>query len=283
MSENTVQNLKEQCHMSEKEFDLLQELMKEHLKENEELQFESLADYELPPRTQFALQNKPSVTLKGNKMQFSMSAVRMFKEYRYIIPMINAKTKRISIIPCMEEDSATVEWSRIQASTGKLQSKQITSEDFIRKIFDFMGWRADCRYKIIGRLAYSEHGMILVFDLEEAVMHAPKKQQIYDPISGTTKMKDVKYYPDRYKNCFGMTYSDYIAMKNQNELEQIGDYEHLANVDLQNAAETDTPATSAEAVVQETVTPMLPELINNADQIGSSNDQENETPVAMVV
>lgn len=287
MSEIAVQNQKEQIELTENENTILQEQVKKPLSDNDGIQFESLTDYELPPRTQFAVQNKPAVTLRGNKMQFSMSAVRLFKDCRYIIPMINPKTKRLSIIPCTEEEGATVEWSRIQAKTGKFQSKQITSEEFFRKIFEFMGWRQDCRYKIIGRLALSEHGKILVFDLEEAIMHAPKKQQVVDPISGKIKMKEMKYYPERYKTCFGRTYSDYIATKEQDDFEHIGGYELLANVDLQNAAESTTSTSVLEEVAAEESAVMLPEMEDStveSEVLSYPEDkQKEESRVALVV
>ena len=236
MSENQVLKLKDQYHMTEKDFALLQKAMQE----NEEVGFESLEGYELPPRTQFTMTNKPAVSIKGNRMTFSMAAIRMFESYHYIMPMINPTTKRLSIIPREEEDSSTVEWSRYSQKTGKLQNKPIVSDEFIRKIFAFMDWNADCRYKLIGRLAYSEHGMILVFDLEEAIMFSPKKQEVLDPVTGKSSKKVLKYYPDRYKNCFGMTYNDYLAMKENERYEETSGYESIEYLGTNAAAELES-------------------------------------------
>lgn len=103
--------------------------------------------------------------------------------------------KTIAVVPCAEEESGTIEWAR-QKQDNSWCNKQITSPDFIEKLFDMMGWDRECRYKVLGRVAASSRGLILVFELEEAIMFAPKKEKYVDPVTGEEKQRQVKYYPD---------------------------------------------------------------------------------------
>lgn len=40
-----------------------------------------------------------------------------------------------------------------------------------------MSWNRECRYKILGRVANSDQGLCMLFDLEEAIMFTPKPQE----------------------------------------------------------------------------------------------------------
>ena len=53
-----------------------------------------------------------------------------------------------------------------------------------------MGWNRECRYKVLGRVAASDRGLILVFEMEEAIMFAPKKEEFVDPVQ--EKQKNVR-------------------------------------------------------------------------------------------
>lgn len=159
--------------VSKREYELIQELIKLRQEKNIELQFEDLEDYEVPPRTQFSMLQKPAVTLKKGTMTFNAAAIRMFEGIKYIIPMMSKKRKRLVVIMCSEEESASVEWAR--KKKDKWVSKTITSREYVKKICSIMGWDESCRYKALGNITNSSEGLVLRFDLEEAVMFAPQK------------------------------------------------------------------------------------------------------------
>lgn len=72
-----------------------------------------------------------------------------------------------------------------------------------------------CRYKILGRLAQAERGLILVFDFSEAIMFAQTPVEYVDKITGLTKKRQVKYYPDEYKYKIGKSYNDSLLSTNK--------------------------------------------------------------------
>ena len=148
---------------SAKETKLIQELVKARLEQKAELPHESLDGYELPPRTQFSMLKKPALTMKHGRMKFNMACIHLFEGVQYILPIINRQKKRIAVVTCQEEESDSVEWARLKQ--GAWVNKDITSIEVLEKIFTFMGWDRLCRYKAMGRVATSDSGLILVFEL----------------------------------------------------------------------------------------------------------------------
>ena len=221
--ESTTDNKQYQGEsISKKEQELITQLVNIRKEQQQELPFENLDGYEVPPRTQFSMLKKPALTFKLGKMEFNCAAVRLFAGITQVITPVNSPKKRIAAIPCQEEESASVEWSRLKKE--QYVSKTITSVDFVDKIFNLMGWDKTCRYKILGRLSQTERGLILVFDLTEAIMFAPKPLEYYDAVSGKTKKRQVKYYPDEYKYKIGKSYNDYVAMHQQSLFENLDEY-----------------------------------------------------------
>ena len=64
--------------MSEKEYELVQELIKVRSENNQPLNYEQLEGYELPPRSQFSMLKRPAVSIKMGKIRFNMAAIRLF-------------------------------------------------------------------------------------------------------------------------------------------------------------------------------------------------------------
>lgn len=207
---------------TKKEQELIAQLVTMRKEQKQDLPFENLDGYEVPPRTQFSMLKKPALTFRLGKMEFNCAAVRLFPEITQILPVVNRAKKRLAAIPCKEEESASVEWSRLK--NGVYISKNIAALDYVEKIFDLMEWDRTCRYKILGRLAQTERGLILVFDLTEAIMFAPKPVEYIDKITGQKKKRQVKYYPDEYKYKIGKSYNDYVAFHQQSLFENLEEY-----------------------------------------------------------
>ena len=74
---------------------------------------------------------------------------------------------------CPEEDSASVEWARQKGENWV--NKDITSLEFVENIFRLMNWNRECRYKVLGRVANSDQGLCMLFDLEEYMFYIKQK------------------------------------------------------------------------------------------------------------
>lgn len=236
------------------------------MEKNEELQYESFEEYELPSRTQFSMLKKPAVSIKYGQLTFNMAAIRLFEGVKHVLTVVNTEKKRLAVVPCAEEESASVEWARVNKQV-KWVNKNITSvdfvenlyhlmdnieeqkndlrENFVENLYHLMGWNRECRYKVLGRVAASDRGLILVFEMEEAIMFAPKKEEFVDPVTGETKKRQVKYYPDAYKNRIGRSYTEYEQYRQLNLFEDFGNYNKEQQPEHENSIGNNTEGTEA--------------------------------------
>lgn len=205
-----------------KEQELIRQLVQARLEQKSELGFEDLDSYELPPRTQFSMLNKPAVSIKHREMTFNMACIRLFEGVQYILPFTSRPKKRVAVVTCSEEESESVQWARLNKK-GVWTNRTIVSEEYLAKLFDLMGWDPTCRYKVMGRVTNSERGLILVFDLEEAILFTTPEEYV-DRRTGEVKKRQIKYYPDEYKDRIGKSYKDYLEKYQMSMFEQLSDY-----------------------------------------------------------
>lgn len=205
-----------------KEQELIRQLVQERLGKKNAIEFESLEDYVVPPNMYFSMIKKPAVSIRANRMEFNMSAIRLFEGVQHILPMLNERKKRMVVAICAEEELSSVEWAR--QKKGKWVNKSITCPEYAQNIYQVMEWRNECRYKVYGRLANSERGLVLVFDMTKAVMFDPLPEEYFDKRSGKMKKRINKYYPDEIRMKLGRSYSDYEATQRRSGFESLSGY-----------------------------------------------------------
>ena len=237
---------KKQQFITPREAELIQELAKLRRDQKQELEFETFDGYQLPPPTQFPMLKKPAVSIKYGQMNFNMACIRLFEGLPHILTPIHPIKKRLTIIPLSEEESASVDWAR--QKDGRWINRGITTVEVTDSIFRMMDWNKECRYKALGRIADSERGLVLIFDLEEAIMFTPDMHEYVDPATGEIKHRKIKYYPDTYKDCIGKSYNDYVASRQLSLFEEFagyqGDYSSGANAPSE--AEEEQPELGAD-------------------------------------
>ena len=251
--------------LSVREISLIRELAQIRKEHKRELEYEKFDGYELPPRTQFSMLNKPAVSIKYGVMKFNMACIRLFEGIKYVLPILHPNKKRLALIMCPEEDSASVEWARQKDENWV--NKDITSLEFVENIFRLMNWNRECRYKVLGRVANSDQGLCMLFDLEEAIMFTPKPQEYADPLTGEMKKKQMKFFPDTYRNRIGKSYNDYIADRQMNMFEDFIGYQGSAVLD-EPVREEDSfskESMSQESEISENI--LLPDLAKQSESI----------------
>lgn len=202
--------------------ELINQLIKSRLEQKAQVEYEELEGYELPPRTQFSMLSKPTLSIKYREFTCNMACIRLFEGVKYVLPIVNRSKKRFAIVPCAEEESSSVQWAR--EKDGKWENKTIISLEFIEKIFAMMNWDRNCRYKILGRVANSSSGLILIFDLEEAIFFAAEPTEYVDKKTGKVTKRKTIYYPDEYKDRIGKSYNDYAAVRQMSIFEYLEEY-----------------------------------------------------------
>ena len=65
-------------------------------------------------------------------MKFNMACIRLFEGIKYVLPILHPNKKRLALIMCPEEDSASVEWARQKDENWV--NKDITSLEFVENM-----------------------------------------------------------------------------------------------------------------------------------------------------
>ena len=102
---------------------------------------------------------------------------------------------------------------------------------------------------------------------EEAIMFTPKPQEYTDPLTGEMKKKQMKFFPDAYKNRIGKSYNDYIADHQMNMFEDFIGYQGSAVLD-EPVREEDSfskESMSQESEISENI--LLPDLVKQSESI----------------
>ena len=181
------------------------------------------------------------------------------------IRIVHQIKNSLALIMCPEEDSASVEWARQKGENWV--NKDITSLEFVENIFRLMNWNRECRYKVLGRVANSDQGLCMLFDLEEAIMFTPKPQEYADPLTGEMKKKQMKFFPDTYRNRIGKSYNDYIADHQMNMFEDFIGYQGSAVLDepVRKEDSFSKESMSQESEISENI--LLPDLAKQSESI----------------
>ena len=94
----TANKPQENTGLSYREVELIQQYAKLKLESNEELPFEHLEEYEIPPEILFPTITKPAVSIKYKEFTFNMASVRLFDGIHNVVPSINRKKKRLAVL-----------------------------------------------------------------------------------------------------------------------------------------------------------------------------------------
>lgn len=72
-----------------------------------------------------------------------------------------------------------------------------------------------------------------------------RKEEFVDPVTGETKKRQVKYYPDAYKNRIGRSYTEYEQYRQLNLFEDFGNYNKEQQPEHENSIGNNTEGTEA--------------------------------------
>lgn len=218
---------------NDEEAQLIKKFIELRKEQKVKLEYESLKDYELPPRTQFSMLKKPAVSIKYPEITFNMACIRLFEGIQHVLPWTSSKRKRMVVAMCTEEEPSSVEWARIQKKDGTWINKSVKSIEYVDKIYTFMNWDRNCRYKVLGRVTETEKGLCLLFDLSEAIMYDSEVKEYQDEATGKTKKHRTVYYPNEYKDRIGKSYDDYVAGQQMSMFESLDGYINQSYNDFQ--------------------------------------------------
>lgn len=148
----------------------------------------------------FAHLFEPSVTLNNEKVSVNSACIRKLPKTDYVQFLVNPTEKKLAVKPCSEDTKDSFCWASI-GQDGKKHPKTITCKIFFAKVMKLMGWDANYRYKILGKLVRGNDESIFVFDLTSAETFRKRNKD------GTVSRAAL--YPEEWNNQFGLPVSEH--------------------------------------------------------------------------
>jgi len=147
---------------------------------------------------------RPKLTFNIDSISFNSSCVRLFNRVEYVQLLINVNKKQLIVLPCEKTTKDSLKWCTLKGE--KVVPRKNSCRIFGAKLYELMGWIPDNRYKV--QAVYQKIGDVelLVFNLEECEMIVPQYSENAD---GKRVRKVRRYYPEAWKESFGMTYREH--------------------------------------------------------------------------
>jgi hypothetical protein len=154
---------------------------------------------------------RPKVTINRDRIVFNAACVRLFEETQYVLILIYREKQQLILLPCEENTKDAFKWCNIR------REKRIPRSSICRmfgaRLFDMMNWKPENRYKIQAIYQSLEGQRLLLFNLQESEMVVPEIITLDD---GKTVHKRKRFYPDEWKEAFGMTFQEHAESYNVN-------------------------------------------------------------------
>lgn len=155
----------------------------------------------------------------------------------YILPRIAAaaSVRFFCVIDAFSVHKLVIPFVHIKQSvklskTGGFCFQFLLVRKWLLRLCFGMKWERNNRYKVLGRISNSAEGLILVFDLEEAIMFDALPEEYVDRKTGELKKRIKVYYPEKYEGRIGNYYHDYIATEQMNLFENLNEYDGGGNM-----------------------------------------------------
>lgn len=194
----------------------------------EEIDEFEYSGYQVVRREFYAHIHDPAVSFRIDSITFNTACINKL-ESLYIQILVNPETKKMIIKECDEDAKDAIKWCRVQKSTGKKVPRRILCRMAALMFYDKFKWEPKYKYKIQGNRAKYQNTVVISFDL--------KNTETYAPISvdeNGNKSKSTPFYPEDWKNSFGLPVNEHSESMVLNMLEgyQRLEYSQRRNVKL---------------------------------------------------
>lgn len=173
-----------------------------------------LRGYEIAHGQFFDTPGRISVTFSNDEIKFTMAAIRKLEASHTVELLIHPEKKLLAVRPVSKDAVNAITWSRMV--NGKLSPKPISGTACLPTIFKLLGWKDECKYRLLGAIKRKDNEQILIFDLKDTEVLIPRYvidqagvQNGTDPDLApfTAKSSEsVLAYPPEWGESFGSDY-----------------------------------------------------------------------------
>ena len=229
-----------------------------------------LRGYEIA-RSQFITnQNQLTCTLGIQELKFGVHGIRKMDNVEYVELLIHPTEKALAVRKSTKANKYAIWWA--QPKDGVITPRKIAATSFMKTIFEMLGWREDCRYRVRGVRKQDENETVLVFDLQDTEVFLPHQippatdedlegaeLQPSENGSATRTPARVSAYPAAWVESFGDEFYRHVHTRDPKGFSETADWQLHAPGQVFNE---DPLNTTSREEIQLGISSMLAEMDN---------------------
>ena len=229
-----------------------------------------LRGYEIA-RSQFiTTQNQLTCTMGIQELKFGIHGIRKMDNVEYVELLIHPTEKALAVRKSTKANKYAIWWA--QPKDGVIVPRKIAATSFMKTIFEMLGWRDDCRYRVRGVRKQDENETVLVFDLQDTEVFLPHQTppstdeemegaelQPTEGSSATRSPARVSAYPAEWVESFGDEFYRHVHTRDPKGFSETADWQLHAPGQVFNE---DPLNTTSREEIQLGISSMLAEMDN---------------------
>jgi len=229
-----------------------------------------LRGYEIA-RSQFITsQNQLTCTMGIQELKFGIHGIRKMDNVEYVELLIHPTEKALAVRKSTKANKYAIWWA--QPKDGVIVPRKIAATSFMKTIFEMLGWRDDCRYRVRGVRKQDENETVLVFDLQDTEVFLPHQTppstdeemegaelQPTEGSSATRSPARVSAYPAEWVESFGDEFYRHVHTRDPKGFSETADWQLHAPGQVFNE---DPLNTTSREEIQLGISSMLAEMDN---------------------
>ncbi len=229
-----------------------------------------LRGYEIA-RSQFITsQYQLTCTLGIQELKFGVHGIRKMDNVEYVELLIHPTEKALAVRKSTKANKYAIWWA--QPKDGVITPRKIAATSFMKTIFEMLGWREDCRYRVRGVRKQDENETVLVFDLQDTEVFLPHQtppstdeevesgeMQPAEGSSATRSPTRVSAYPAEWVESFGDEFYRHVHTRDPKGFSETADWQLHASGQVFNE---DPLNTTSREEIQLGISSMLAEMDN---------------------
>ena len=177
--------------------------------------------------------NEPSINFNRNRIYVNKACLKRLPDVDYVQFLVNPEEQKLVLRAADEDSKDAFLWCKEKG--GIKSARQITGYMFSAMIRNLMGWNADYRYKLLGKVIRSGDERLIVFDLTATETYI---RIVSEGMKPKTARKPV--FPAEWENQFGLPVEEH---RKQLQINTFDGYTVFAITDEKKEKAADTGST----------------------------------------
>lgn len=130
--------------------------------------------FEIAREQFFNSTDKLSITFSIKDLKFSVTCVKKLPDTQYVELLIHPLKKLLIVRSVDSENKNAIKWIFLN-NKGEYVSRAICGTAYLKTIYEMLGWKENCKYRVRGIRKQNGEENLLIFNLEETEVYLLKE------------------------------------------------------------------------------------------------------------